>query len=114
MIDKYESGRLIQINGKVFHSDVKIVGDEVKGNWWRRQGHRLDAADIKDILSTRPEVLVIGTGYAEQMEVPATTRATISESGIRIRAENTKSAVKTFNRLRKEGQKVAGAFHLTC
>ena len=114
MIDKYESGRLIQINGKAFHHDVKIIGSEVKSNWWRKQGHRLDATDIEDILAFRPEVRVIGTGFAEQMKVPSSTRAMISNSGIRIETQNTNHAVQIFNRLHKEGRKVAGAFHLTC
>lgn len=114
MIDKYVSGQLIRIKGETFHHDVKIIGDAVVGNWWRRQGHRLDAVDIEDILDFRPEVLVIGTGYAGQMKVPSATRAVLKDSGIRIEADKTDRAVLAFNRLHQAGRKVAGAFHLTC
>ena len=114
MIDNYVTGRYIQINGIVFHNDVKIIAGRVKGDWWRKQGHRLDSADIEDILTAQPEVIVIGTGYAEQMKLPASTRAAISHHGIRIEAAETSQAVQTFNRLFNEGRKVAGAFHLTC
>jgi hypothetical protein len=114
MIDKYESGRLIQIDGKVYRHDVKIIDGRVKGDWWRRQGHRLDHSDISDILESRPDILVIGTGYAERMHVPESTRRTLSEHGIQMTAESTASAVETYNRLHQEGRKVAGAFHLTC
>ncbi len=114
MIDKYESGRLIQIHGKTYHNDVKIIGGRVKDNWWRGQGHLLDLADISDIMESRPDVLVIGTGYSGRMQVPDATRQGLGNLGIRIMAERTGSAVRMFNQLHKEGRKVAGAFHLTC
>lgn len=114
MIDTYETGRSIQIEGRIYHSDVKIIGDEVRANWWRQAGHRLDRADISDILENRPDVLVVGTGYAGMMQVPAATRKAIENHGIRLRVEKTGSAVQAFNRLHREGHKVAGAFHLTC
>ena len=114
MIEKYESGRLIQISGQTYNNDVKIIGGHVKDNWWRQAGHRLDPTDISDILDNRPDILVIGTGYAGRMQVPESTRKAVLNHGIRITAENTASAVRTFNRLHKEGHKVAGAFHLTC
>lgn len=114
MIQKYESGRLIQINGEIFQGDVKIIEDKVIGNWWRKQGHRLDTEDIKDITASRPEVLVIGTGYSGMMKVPPETQSALSAMGIHIEAQTTAQAVETFNRLRQEGRKVAGAFHLTC
>lgn len=114
MIDKYEPGRLIKINGMVFHNDVKIIDDNVKGDWWRKQGHRLDVADIKDILASHSQILVIGTGYAGQMKVPQSTLNAITNAGFRCEVDNTNSSVHTFNRLRKKGYRVAGAFHLTC
>lgn len=114
MIEKYESGRLIQIDGQTYHNDVKIIDDHVKSNWWRHEGHRLDQSDIADILENHPDVLVIGTGYAGRMHVPEATRRAASKHGIKIKAEETENAVRTFNRLHQEGLKVAGAFHLTC
>ena len=114
MIEKYESGRLIRIAGQTYHSDVKIIGGQVKGNWWRQEGHRLDQTDISDIIENRPDILVIGTGYAGRMHVPESTRKAVSNHGIQLMAEYTDSAVRIFNRLHKEGRKVAGAFHLTC
>jgi hypothetical protein len=114
MIDRYESGRSIQINGETFLHDVKIIGDVVVGNWWRKQGHRLDTVDIEDILDFRPEVLVIGTGYAGQMKVPPVTRTVLEGADIGVEADETGRAVHIFNRLHGAGCKVAGAFHLTC
>lgn len=114
MIDAYETGRWIRIEGRTYHGDVKIIGDKVQANWWRKAGHRLDRTDISDILENRPDVLVVGTGYAGRMRVPDVTREALESQGIRLQVEKTGSAVRVFNRLYKEGRKVAGAFHLTC
>lgn len=114
MIDTYEAGHGIRIKGRMYHSDVKIIDDEVRANWWRKAGHRLDQADLSDILEHRPEILVVGTGYAGMMQVPDATRQALESQGILLKVEKTGSAVRVFNRLHEEGRKVAGAFHLTC
>ena len=113
-IDDYRSGSHMRIAGRTYRSDLKIIGGRVKDNWWRGEGHRLDPADIEDILEAGPETLVIGTGYAGVMRVPDATRAAITRRGIRVIAEPTAEAVRTFNRLADGSDAVAGAFHLTC
>jgi hypothetical protein len=113
-IDAYASGSHIRIGDKTYRQDLKIINGEVKGHWWRGRGHRLDPADIEDILDAHPQTLVIGTGYAGAMRVPRTTLATITGRGIRVIAEPTTQAVRTFNRLAENDPSIAGAFHLTC
>lgn len=114
-IDGYTTGSHIRIAGKTYRQDIKIINGKVKDNWWRGNGHRLDPADIADILEACPQSLVIGTGYAGRMRVPAATLSTIGSFGINVIAEPTPKAVQTFNRLAAEtGEAVAGAFHLTC
>ncbi len=114
MIEQYTTGSHMTVNGKKYQQDLKIIRGEVKGNWWRGEGHRLATDDIEDILSARPEVFVIGTGYAGNMRVPDAVRQTIEGHHIKIIAATTADATKTFNRLVEEGRDVAGAFHLTC
>ena len=114
MIAHYTTGSHMTVQGKKYHKDLKIIHGLVKGNWWRKEGHRLDAADISDILSAKPDVLVIGTGYAGRMHVPASIRTAMQDEHIEVIAERTSDATKTFNRLFNQGMDVAGAFHLTC
>ena len=114
MIDEYRTGNSMTVNGKTYRQDLKIIRGEVKGNWWRREGHRLDPDDIEDILAARPDVLVIGTGHAGNLRVPGSLRRTIENYQIKVIAETTADATRTYNRLMEEGQDVAGAFHLTC
>ncbi|MGD2038585.1 MAG: MTH938/NDUFAF3 family protein [Desulfobacterales bacterium] len=114
MIDEYRTGSHMTVNGKTYYQDLKIIRSAVKENWWRRQGHRLYLDDIQDILAARPEVLVVGTGYAGNMRVPEGVRQTLQNLQIKVIAQATADATKTFNQLAAEGKDVAGAFHLTC
>ncbi len=97
-----------------FCRDLKIIGERVVENWWRKDGHRLDAGDIADILAESPEVLIVGTGYVGFMEVSKSLRSALENRDIRLIAEKTPQAVKIFNELHPGRRKVAGAFHLTC
>ncbi len=104
----------MRVKGKTYTTDLKIIGDTVKDNWWRSQGHRLLSDDIVDILESRPDVLVVGTGYAGNLDVPATLRKDLAERGVRLLSERTAEAVELFNQHRAREENVAGAFHLTC
>ena len=114
MIEQYTTGSHMTVQGTKYYQDLKIIQGDVKDNWWRKEGHRLDAADISDILSAKPDVLVIGTGYAGNMRVPMSLRTSIESRDIKVIVEKTSEATKTFNRLLTRGKNVAGAFHLTC
>lgn len=113
MINRYRAGSIV-VEGKEYHRDLKIFDHAVHNNWWRKEGHSVDDEDLKDILSAKPAILVIGTGYAGQMQVSNSLRSTLSKEKIELIVEMTAEAVKTFNRLKSEGKNVAGAFHLTC
>jgi hypothetical protein len=102
------------VKGMRYRKDLKIIRGEVVENWWRQQGHRLATDDIDDILDARPQILVVGTGYAGNMRVPVAVRQTLKNHQIKVIAQTTADATTTFNRLVEEGKDVAGAFHLTC
>ena len=114
MIGQYTTGSHMTVQGTNYYQDLKIIHGNVKDNWWRKEGHRLYADDINDILSAKPDVLVIGTGYAGNMSVPMSLRTAIEGQRIKVIVEKTSEATKTFNRLIAQGKDVAGAFHLTC
>ena len=114
MIDQYTTGSSMTVLGTKYYQDLKIIQGRVTGNWWRKEGHRLDVADVRDILAAKPKVLVIGTGYAGNMRVPVSLRSLIEDRDIQLIAEKTSAATETFNRLSGRGEDVAGAFHLTC
>ena len=74
-IKAYDFGQ-ITIDGNTFRNDLKIVGGSIVPDWWRIEGHRLLIADIQDILESKPEVLVVGTGYSGLMSVSEQVKTT--------------------------------------
>jgi hypothetical protein len=115
MIDSYDFGVMV-IDGKRYTSDVIVFPDKVMSGWWRREGHRIYVEDLKEVFSHKPppEVLVIGTGYSGLVKIMAEVNEALKERGIKLIAQPTGEACKTFNELLKAGKAVAGAFHLTC
>jgi hypothetical protein len=113
MIEQYSNGRM-KINEISYDHDLKIIGGQVVAAWWRKSGHRVDADDLKDVLDSAPDIIVIGTGYAENMQVTQALISECSKRRITLIALATKDAVKAFNRLYSKGERVAAAFHLTC
>jgi hypothetical protein len=61
-----------------------------------------------------PETLVIGRGKFGRMRIDDGFYAEIQKMKITVHAMPTDKAVKVFNGLLLTGDKVMGAFHLTC
>jgi hypothetical protein len=112
-IEGYHFGEIV-IDGKSYRSDVIIYPDRVQSNWWRIEGHSLALADLEGVLAAQPDVLVVGQGANGLMQVPQATRQRVARAGIRLLAEPTEQACRTYNRLRQGEQKVVAALHLTC
>jgi hypothetical protein len=112
MIEHYSFGR-ITIDGKTYTSDVIIYPGRVDSSWWRKEGHKLQIEDLKDVIEATPQILIVGTGAYGVMQVPKETLSFLQEKGIDVRIERTDKAVELFNKLRK-GKTAIAALHLTC
>jgi hypothetical protein len=111
-IGSYSFGR-IAIDGKTYTSDVILYPGRVDASWWRKEGHLLQLEDLAEVLRTKPEILIIGTGFAGVMRVHAETVTEITGRGIEMIVERTSKAVKIYNEL--QGTKtVIAALHITC
>lgn len=63
MIESYDFGRIV-IDGVTYTADVIVLGNRVKGRWWRKEGHVLHVSDINETVEAfAPEVIIVGTGY---------------------------------------------------
>jgi hypothetical protein len=112
MIDAYSFGS-ITIDGQKYTADVIVYPDRVDAHWWRREGHRLDPADLQGALAAQPEVLVVGTGCYGRMEVPPETAEFVQQQGVKLLATRTGEAVQQYNTL-ASSQRAVAALHLTC
>lgn len=113
-IEKYEFGEIC-VDGVTYYSDVIIYPDRVDSSWWRKEGHKLQSADLQEVVAAAPEVLVVGTGYSGCMQVLPETQKFLKRAGIELVAAPTELACRRFNALRgKRQQRVVAALHLTC
>ena len=114
-IEAYDFGS-ITVDGRTFTNDLKIVRGDIIADWWRIEGHRLQAADIDDVLKARPRVLVVGTGDPGMMKVSGEVRTSLAELGIELVEHPTRRACEEFNNLVAAGDPATVAFaaHLTC
>jgi len=113
MIESYSFGRIV-INGRSYTSDLIVFPSHVKDSWWRKEGHRLNIEDLREVIEEAPEVLVVGTGYYGLMKVPEDVKEYLANKGIKLIAKRTREACENFNSLLRSGKKVVAALHLTC
>ena len=113
MIESYNFGNM-KVLGENHRNDLKIIDNQIVGNWWRWEGHALHTEDIDDILYSSVETLVVGTGAYGGMKVTQEAAKALEGRGIKLVAVPTKEAVTIFNTLLAKDKTVAGAFHLTC
>lgn len=119
-IEKFEWG-IFQIRGEIHSDDGKGVGKDIfmvgecVKPWKARKGHRLKPSMVSCVLNADVEVLVIGNGVNGALKVLKKTRQKILSSGIeRLIVEETPKACETYNRLLREGKRVALLAHGTC
>lgn len=113
MIDSYRFGEIV-IDGAPYSSDVLILPSGVRGGWWRRAGHSLCIDDLNEVLTERPEALVIGTGSQGLMRVPRSLIDRLEATGVEVVVQRTGKAWRTYNELLEAGRRVSAALHLTC
>jgi len=111
-IEKYSFGEIV-IDGKRYSSDVLIYPNRVDSSWWRKEGHNLVIADIKEVLEEKPEVLIIGTGASGVMRVSAEVTRKAKDSGIELIVQPSEKACQEYNKVSSEKKTIA-CLHLTC
>jgi hypothetical protein len=111
-IDSYRFGHMV-IDGQPHDKDVIVLPSRVIAGWWRKEGHSLHQEDLKEVFAAEPDILIVGQGANGRMQVTQEARQVLESSGIKVIAQPTDEAVRTYNQLR-EKDSVAGAFHLTC
>ena len=75
------------------------------------KAHFVDFAEIEPLLRERPDVLIIGTGYDNMVQVE---EEILAMSAVQVLPLPTPQAVRRYNELRREGKRVAAIIHSTC
>ena len=104
----------IRIDGRPYTADLILYPDRIEENWWRRQGHYLQVADLSGLAGTTCDALVIGTGAHGAMRVAKEVEMWLKDLAIRWEAHPTGKTCERYNALVEEGKRVVAALHLTC
>ena len=112
MINSYTFGS-ITINNQKFTKDLIIFPDYITSNCRRKNGYFLTEVDITEIIDSKPEVLIIGTGASGLMKVDDKIKDKLKSLGIEIIIKKTADAVIEYNRIYKD-KKVVATLHLAC
>jgi hypothetical protein len=114
MIDSYSFGRMV-IDGREYKKDLMIKTDGgIISPWWRLTGHELVPADIEELVSTKPSILIVGSGAYGVMKPAPELKERLESMGIRTVVLPTGQAVERYNSLWGQESGVAACFHLTC
>lgn len=69
---------------------------------------------MDEVLRKGVDLLVIGRGMSEALQVPSSTVDYVKQKGVSIQVLQTEKAVAEYNKLAGQGVKVGGVFHSTC
>ena len=112
MIEEFKFG-FFRIQGREYYDDIKIVNGRVK-QWGDRKRHTLKVSNLKDILESKPELIIIGSGASGLLEVPHEVMEALQQQNIKAVIQKTQQACDSFNSAIAENKKVAAIFHGTC
>ncbi|MGH2664023.1 MAG: MTH938/NDUFAF3 family protein [Actinomycetota bacterium] len=110
-LEGYRFGRVI-VDGREETRDVIVLPSRVIRNWWRKDGHALVLDDLGEVVDELPELLVVGTGAAGQMEPDPGTLKALRDRGVEVEVLRTEEAVRRYGAA--DPARTAAALHLTC
>lgn len=94
--------------------DIRLLGNKVT-RWKERAGHLLTKEMITGVFDENVEVLIIGSGVEGRIECPEKVKDYIHSRGITdLEIIKTPSACMLYNRLFRQGIRVAMLAHGTC
>jgi len=102
------------VDGREYRADLIVLPERVVADWWRLEGHGLAPEDLKEVVAAKVKILVVGTGAYGVMNVAAATADYLASRGVKVEAYDTAKAVRRYNELAAQGERVAAGLHLTC
>lgn len=113
MIESTAFGKMA-IDGRTYHSDLFIHPDgRVKDGWRRKRGHDLVLDDLTELIDSKPDLIVCGTGVNGMMQPDQGLPEALKTMGIAFVSAQNNEAAAIFNEQAREGR-VGACFHLTC
>ena len=105
LINAY-SEHSVTINGQVYGESVVVCREQLRSDWLPKEFALLSEAHFEQVLTLKPELVLLGTGSKQHFPHPRLVRSLI-EHGIGVEAMSTPAACRTYNILLTEGRQVA-------
>jgi uncharacterized protein len=96
----------IHIGSERFKENVALTADEIVRDWPDCRPDLLKPADLERILALQPEMIIVGTGWRQELP-PRDLVFAMARRGIGIEFMDTPAACRTFNILIGEGRRPA-------
>ncbi len=100
----------IRINDAVFSSAIALTPEDVIDCWPRVPVAELTESDFSDLLQHSPELVLLGTGAAQEFP-PKELVFAFARRGIGLEVMDSAAAARTFNVLAGEGRQVAAVLY---
>jgi hypothetical protein len=108
MADGHTYKDIIVANGKI------IDRETIKPGWFEDHSHHtIHDHELKELFMGDPEVIIIGDGQSDVLEVPIKVAEIIKKKEIELIVLNTPKAIEEFNKISKT-KKVNALIHTTC
>jgi hypothetical protein len=104
----------ISVDNIRYNHDIIILSDgKIKNRYegFKGDSHSLSKEEVEKLIAGRIETIVVGTGQSGILSIAEETKEFLAKKKIKLMAEETPKAIKTFNDL--TGKKSA-LFHTTC
>jgi len=101
----------IEINSVRFNTSVYLTADQPPTEWTGGGFEALRMEDFSNLLTDRPEVVLLGTGARQRFPHPKLS-APLAQAHVGFEVMNTQAACRTFNILVAEGRRVVAVLLL--
>jgi len=101
----------IRIGDELFGTSLVITAERVVGEWTATPVAQLTDGHVADILDEAPEVLILGTGSAQEF-APRELVFALARRSIGFEVMDSAAAARTFNVLAGEGRRVTAILYL--
>lgn len=117
-ISKITWGKII-VNG-IEYNQILIIGSKIEEREYDRlkslfgTSHKIGDWEIKKLFSGSPEIILIGTGWDGVLEVPDEIIKQAKKLNKKLEILKSEEAIRKYNELVKDGERVNALIHTTC
>jgi uncharacterized protein len=101
----------VRINDEVYRNTVALTTDAVLEGAPRAPISRLTVADLRPLLDTDPDMILLGTGEETQF-APRELLFALARAGVGLEVMTSAAAARTFNVLASEERRVAAVIYV--